>query len=66
MDSAGQSNARFDPQADSSLGAALARLLSDATLRDRLRQAGQARAAEFLWSDAARKLHSSLQVKGRS
>jgi glycosyltransferase involved in cell wall biosynthesis len=43
----------FDPEDEASIGAALDEMLADEALRDRLRAAGRARAAEFTWERTA-------------
>ena len=44
----------FDPDRPGDLGAVLRRVLTDAAVRDRLRQLGPLRAAQFSWERAAR------------
>jgi glycosyltransferase involved in cell wall biosynthesis len=46
----------FDPEAPSSLPAALARLIDEPGLAEALREAGRARAARFTWRAAAERL----------
>ena len=50
----------FDPSSTDAIAGAIQRLLDDAALRDRLRQAGTARAAGFQWADSAQALLSQL------
>ncbi len=50
----------FDPLSVDAIAAAMQRLLDDAALRGRLRQAGTVRAASFRWADAARALLTQL------
>ena len=52
---AGDAVLRIDPRSPMEIAIALARLLDDATLRDRLSAAGCARAQRFLWNDAAQR-----------
>jgi len=51
---AGDAALMFDPHSPAQVAAALGRLLSDATLRDDLRERGLARAGEFTWQRTAR------------
>ena len=55
----GDAGLLVDPLDTGAITAALARLLDDGALRERLRQAGFARAAGFTWREAARR---TLQV----
>jgi glycosyltransferase involved in cell wall biosynthesis len=50
---AGDAALMFDPEAEGSIAAALEKLLGDEALRERLRSAGSARAAEFTWERTA-------------
>ena len=50
---AGDAAILFDPDDEGAVAAALARLLSDADLRDRLKTLGLARAARFTWQATA-------------
>lgn len=52
----------FDPQSVDAIAAALQRLFTDESLRERLRTAGQARAATFRWSRAAATLRAELSA----
>jgi glycosyltransferase involved in cell wall biosynthesis len=51
---AGDAALLFDPRDETAIGAAIARLLSDSSLVERLRAAGLARAHEFTWERTAR------------
>jgi len=51
---AGDAAVLVDPDDEGAIGEALARLLGDEALRDRLRAAGRERAAAFPWSATAR------------
>lgn len=51
----------FDPRSISAIAHAMRCLLDDAPTRDRLRVAGQRRAAEFSWDDATRQLRAALE-----
>jgi glycosyltransferase involved in cell wall biosynthesis len=51
---AGDAALMFDPHSPAQIAVALERLLSDATLRDELRERGLARAGEFTWQRTAR------------
>ena len=51
---AGDAALLFDPSDPAAIRAAIERLLGDAALRERLRSAGLARAAEFSWERCAR------------
>jgi glycosyltransferase involved in cell wall biosynthesis len=51
---AGDAALLFDPRDEGAIAHALARLLSDRTLADRLRELGLARAREFTWERTAR------------
>jgi len=51
---AGDATLLFDPDDPATIRAAIERLLGDAALRERLRAAGLARAAEFSWERCAR------------
>jgi glycosyltransferase involved in cell wall biosynthesis len=51
---AGDAALMFDPHSPAQIAAALGRLLSDAALRDELRERGLARAGEFTWQRTAR------------
>jgi glycosyltransferase involved in cell wall biosynthesis len=51
---AGDAALLFDPHHEAAIAEALRRLLDDATLRERLRARGLARAAEFTWERTAR------------
>ena len=57
----GEAGILFDPDRPGELRAALQRVLSDATLRDRLRRLGPQRAAEFSWARAARTASSAFR-----
>jgi glycosyltransferase involved in cell wall biosynthesis len=50
---AGDAALMFDPEDEASIATALEELLADEALRDRLRSAGRARAAEFTWERTA-------------
>jgi glycosyltransferase involved in cell wall biosynthesis len=50
----GDAALRFDPESPRSIADAIARLLTDAPLRERLRAAGPANAARFTWTATAR------------
>jgi glycosyltransferase involved in cell wall biosynthesis len=50
---AGDAALLFDPEDEGAIRAAVARLLADEQLRDRLRRAGRARAATFTWRRTA-------------
>lgn len=50
---AGDAALLIDPQDESALAEGLLRLLSDSALRERLKAAGRARAAQFTWQQAA-------------
>jgi glycosyltransferase involved in cell wall biosynthesis len=50
---AGDAALTFDPEDEGAIATAIETLLSDGALRDRLRGAGQARAAEYTWERAA-------------
>ena len=52
---AGDAAVLVDPRDEQSLAAAIARLLRDEALRDRLREAGIARARQFSWEATARR-----------
>ena len=54
----------FDPDSVDAIAAAMQRLLTDADLRQRLRQAGLARAAGYRWADSARVLRAELHALG--
>jgi glycosyltransferase involved in cell wall biosynthesis len=51
---AGDAALRFDPKSPRTIADAIARLLTDAPLRERLRAAGPANAARFTWTATAR------------
>ena len=51
---AGDAALMFDPHSPAQIAAALGRLLSDAALRDDLRERGLSRAGEFTWQRTAR------------
>jgi glycosyltransferase involved in cell wall biosynthesis len=51
---AGDAALRFDPESPRTIADAIARLLTDAPLRERLRAAGPANAARFTWTATAR------------
>ena len=51
----------FDPNDPAALAEAAGRLMSDAALRDSMRAAGQARAAQFSWRNTARGVFGVLQ-----
>ncbi len=53
----------FDPQEEEAIADAIGRLLDEQTLRERLRTAGLARAAEFTWEQTAR---STLESYARA
>ena len=50
---AGDAALMFEPEDEGSIAAALEKLLADDALRERLREAGRARAAEFTWERTA-------------
>jgi glycosyltransferase involved in cell wall biosynthesis len=50
---AGDAALMFEPEDEASIAAALEKLLADDALRERLRAAGRARAAEFTWERTA-------------
>ena len=50
---AGDAALTFDPEDEASIAAALEAMLADEPLRERLRAAGRARAAEFTWARTA-------------
>ncbi len=60
---AGDAALTFDPLAPEAIAAALRRLLTDAALAERLREAGRARAAQFSWAETA---HGTLAAYGRT
>jgi glycosyltransferase involved in cell wall biosynthesis len=63
---AGEAALLFDPRDEGAIAHALARLLSDRTLGDRLRALGLARAREFTWERTARlTLDSYARALGR-
>lgn len=57
-----------NPRDEAEVGAALARLDTDAGLRNSLREAGLARVLDFSWERAARETHDAFQLalRGRS
>jgi glycosyltransferase involved in cell wall biosynthesis len=57
----GEAALTVDPTNTGEITAAMAQLLDDASLRQHLRQAGLARAAEFTWSRTAQSLLASLE-----
>jgi glycosyltransferase involved in cell wall biosynthesis len=67
---AGDAALYFDPTDTGAIAAAIQRLLDDAELRDRLREAGRAQARKFDWADtAARTVESyerALETTARS
>jgi glycosyltransferase involved in cell wall biosynthesis len=50
---AGDAALRFDPESESAIAAAIQRLMTDATERQRLRAAGRERVSHFTWAAAA-------------
>jgi glycosyltransferase involved in cell wall biosynthesis len=62
---AGDAAVLVDPLDESAIADAIRRILEDRTLRDRLRDAGRARAAAFTWEETARRtaevLHRAAQ-----
>jgi glycosyltransferase involved in cell wall biosynthesis len=62
---AGDAALLFDPRDEAALAAALARLLSDPALAQRLRERGLRRAAEFTWRRTARLTLDSYQRAAR-
>ena len=50
----------FDPHSAEAIGAALRRIADDEALRDRLRDAGRLRAAQFSWTASAERLRVAL------
>jgi len=54
----------FDPRSEASIAAALARLVGDASLRQRLRAAGRQRAAGYAWQAAGERLLGVLRQAG--
>jgi glycosyltransferase involved in cell wall biosynthesis len=64
---AGEAALLFDPRSVTQLATAIARLLSDGALRERLREAGHARVRQFTWERAARlTLDSYARALGRT
>lgn len=51
---AGDAALRFDPESEAAIAAAIERLLAETAERERLREAGLARAAQFTWAATAR------------
>lgn len=54
VETCGDAARYFDPRDPTTLAAALSEIATDSALRDRLAQAGRARAAEFSWERSAR------------
>ena len=54
----------FDPASEDAIVASIERLVADASLRERLRQRGRARAATFQWAASARTLIATLSERG--
>jgi glycosyltransferase involved in cell wall biosynthesis len=64
---AGEAALLFDPRRPTQIAAALARLLTDAALRERLSELGRARVRQFTWERSARlTLESYARALGRS
>jgi glycosyltransferase involved in cell wall biosynthesis len=58
---AGDAALSFDPEDELAIAGAIETLLSDAALRERLRAAGRARAAEYTWERAAEQTVASYR-----
>src|SRR5205085_5111246 len=59
---AGEAALLVDPMDEDQIAAGLARLLDDAELRDRLRQAGRDRISSFTWEACARSTAEALRA----
>jgi glycosyltransferase involved in cell wall biosynthesis len=61
----GQAGLLIDPSRPEEISQAILRLVEEAGLKDRLREAGLIRARQFSWEDSARKTLEVFEALGR-